>query len=129
MAEAQTFPFHLVLACSNGREQQVDDSVVQQVQLVDVEHPPVSFRQQARLEHGAAARQRCRHIDGSDETIFRDAKRDLHKRSGNHRGWWFSTELVPEAAPPFFRPFRIQIASRSNWHRGMGWVKNFNGWE
>ncbi len=57
VAEAQTFPFHPVLAAAHGRQHQVDDAVVEQIQFIDVEHAAVGIRQQARLEHGAAAGQ------------------------------------------------------------------------
>ena len=45
VAEAETFPLHPVFAAADGRQHQVDDAVIQQVELVDVEHAAVGIGQ------------------------------------------------------------------------------------
>ena len=55
VGEAEALALDPVLAAAHRRQQQVGDAVVEQVELIDVEHAPVGFGQQAGLEH-----RRCR---------------------------------------------------------------------
>ena len=57
VAEAEAFPFHLVFAGAHRGQQKIDDAVIEQVELIDVQHSSVSFCEQPRLEHRAAAGQ------------------------------------------------------------------------
>jgi hypothetical protein len=45
VAEAEAFPFHSVVSASNGRQHQIHDAVIEKIEFVDVEHPPMRIGQ------------------------------------------------------------------------------------
>ena len=45
VAEAETFPLNAVFAAAHGRQHQVDDAVIQEIEFVDVENPTVCICQ------------------------------------------------------------------------------------
>ena len=51
VAQAEPLPFNPIFTGAHRRQQQVGDVVVEQVELVDVEHAPMGFSDQARLEY------------------------------------------------------------------------------
>ena len=51
VAQAEPLPFNPIFTGAHRRQQQVGDVVVEQVELVDVEHAPMGFGDQARLKH------------------------------------------------------------------------------
>ena len=55
-------------------DDEVDEVVVEEVDLVDVEHPAVDLAQQARLEYWPARRQGGLQVESSDETILGGAQ-------------------------------------------------------
>ena len=58
MGEAQPLTLDPVVTAAHSCQQQVGDVVVEQVELVDVEHAPVCFSQQTGLKHRLATGQR-----------------------------------------------------------------------
>ena len=117
VAEAQSLPLHLVLTTAHSRQHQVDDAVIQQVELVDIEHATVGFRQEPRLEHSTAARQGSGNIHGTDEPIFGDAQRDLHEGCRQHAGGKLACRIptvghgLPGDLIPFVRALGVKIAA------------------
>ena len=55
-------------------DDEVDEVVVEEVDLVDVEHPAVDLAQQTRLEHRPARRQGGLQVESSDEAILGGAQ-------------------------------------------------------
>ena len=86
VAEAEAFPFHTILATANGRQHQIHDAVIEKIQFIYVQHPPVRIGQEARLKHSTATRERRGYINGPHETVFGNPEGDLHKRCRNHLG-------------------------------------------
>ena len=111
VAEAEAFPFHPVFAAAHGRQHQIDDAVVQQVQFIDIEHAAVGIRQQTRLEHGAAAGQGRGHIHRTHQPVFGDPQRDLHKRCWDHLGGGLTADALPGGGIPLLRVLRIEVAT------------------
>ena len=127
MAEAETFPLHAVLAAAHGRQHQIDDSVIQKVELVDVENPTVSIRQKTGLKHGAAAGEGGGDIHSTHQAVFGDAQRDLNEGGGDHLRRWFVRDPLPGGVIPFLRVLRIEVAADASlgiedidrWQQGM----------
>ena len=51
VAQAEPLPFNPIFTGAHRRQQQVGDVVVEQVELVDIEHAPMGFGDQTRLKH------------------------------------------------------------------------------
>lgn len=123
MRKAEAFTFHLVVATAHGRQHQVDDAVVEQVELIHVQHPTVRFGEQARLEHGTAAGEGGGHIHRSHEAVFGDAQGNLHERGGQHPGGQLRLQVLSRGITcecgdaladhvvPFFRALGVKIAA------------------
>lgn len=86
MGEAQALPLDPVLARAHRRQQQVGDLVVEQVELVDVEHPAVRLGQQAGLEHRRPGGEGGGHIHGTHQPVLAHPQRHLHERGRFHPG-------------------------------------------
>jgi hypothetical protein len=86
MTEAEALALDPVFTAAHRRQQQVGDVVVEQVELIHIEHPPVRFRQQTGLKHGLAAGQRGGDIHRSHQTVFGDAQGHLHEGGRDHLG-------------------------------------------
>ena len=69
-------------AHGGGVEQQVDEVVVQQVDLVDVEHAAVRLGEQPRLVGADALRQRPLQVQRPDEPVLGRADRQLDEPGG-----------------------------------------------
>ena len=87
MAGADAFPLDPVHAAAHSSEQEVDDGVVQQVQLVDIEHATVGLGQQTGLEHRHTGAQRSSHIHGPQQAIFAEPEGNLNEGGWNHATW------------------------------------------
>ena len=133
MGHAQAFSLHLVHPGADGRQDQIQGIGIQQVELIDVQHAPVCFCQQARLKHRAAFTKRAGDIHRSHQAVFRDAKRDLHKRRGDHPGGLHAIGYkIPAAFDDFDRRQQgMQTAGQhgfagaapsSDHHAPQGWI-------
>ena len=111
VAEAEAFPFHPVFAAAHGCQHQIDDAIVQQIQFIDVEHAAVGIRQQARLEHGAAAGQGRGHIHRTHQPVFGDPQGDLHEGCRDHPGGRLTADALPGGGIPLLRVLRIEVAT------------------
>ena len=113
VAEAETFPFHPIFAAADGRQHQVDDAVVEQIELVDVEHAAVGIGEQPGLEHRTATGQGGCNIHSAHQAVFGDAKGDLHEGGGNHRGGCFACDPLTGGVVPFIRVLGIEVAAHT----------------
>ena len=86
VAGADAFPLNAVATIAHRLQQQVDDGVVQQVQLIEIEHPPMGLGQQSRLEHRLPAAEGGAHVHGAQEPILGHANGNLHKGGRHHLG-------------------------------------------
>ena len=86
VGEAQPLALDPVVARPHRRKEQVGDLVVEQVEFIDVEHAPVGFGQQARLEHRRPGGQGGGYIHRAHQPVLGDAQRHLHKRGRLHPG-------------------------------------------
>ena len=135
VAEAQPLALDPILTAAHRRQQQVGDVVVEQVELIHIEHAPMGLRQQARLEHRLATGQRGGDIHRAHEAVFGDAERHLHKRSRNHPGGQQGGRVAArgispqlgEAAAGGFIPvvgaLGIDVQARGNRLTGDGWAQ------
>ena len=69
-----------------GVEQYVDQVVVQQIDLVDIEHTAVRARQQARRERVLAVAQDLLQVQRADDAVLGGTDRQLDQRGAVHRG-------------------------------------------
>ena len=77
MADRDALALHVVDAQRGRVEQQVDQVVVEQVDLVDVEHPAVRRGQQAGLEGGRARGQHALDVERAGQPVLGGAHREL----------------------------------------------------
>ena len=113
VAEAEAFALNAVLAAANRGQHQIDDAVVQQVQLIDIEHAAVGVRQKPGLEHGAAAGQRGGHIHGAHQAVLGDAEGDLHEGGWNYRRGRIAGDPVTGGVVPLLRVLRVEVAAHA----------------
>ena len=78
VAHAQAFALHQVLAGCGHVNQQIDQMVFQQIDLVDVQKPPVGLRQQAGGKFLHALRQGFFQIERADHAVFGCAQRQVN---------------------------------------------------
>ena len=76
-----TIALHPVDARNGHVEERVDEMVGQQVDLIHVQHPAMSRRQQAGSESGGSVSQQCSQVDGAQYAILGGPQRQLHERS------------------------------------------------
>ena len=84
--KAQPLPLDLVAAGGEGGQQQVGDLVIEQVDVIDVEHTPVGGGQQPRLKYALPRLDRAGHIHRAQQAIFGHPEGNLHKGSRNDAG-------------------------------------------
>ena len=81
-------PLHVAGPQGGRVEQQVDQMVVQQVDLIDVQHAPVRRGQQPRLERRDAFGQRAADVQRPGQPVFGRADRQLHQPGRAHLRRW-----------------------------------------
>ena len=117
-----------VFAAAHRRQQQVGDAVVEQVELIDVEHAAVGFGQQARLKHRRpAAREAATSTDPSSRSSVMPSgtctKGAAHHLGGQQGGGIGPAGIAPQlgdALGGWPRP-TPRGGAGSTWRRGGAW--------
>ena len=93
-----------------GVEQHVDQMVVQQVDLVDVQHAAVRARQQSRRERVLAVAQHPLQVQRSDHAVLGGADRQFDQ-AGASPSTADNTAASPRTAVDFAVPFSPRIST------------------
>jgi hypothetical protein len=116
--QTQPLPFQAVDPIPHHRQQQVDDGVVQEVDVIHIEHAPVGGSQEPWLEDRFPLPDGGLHIDGSQQPIFGDAQGNLDKGGryhlgGRHLSGWVAS-LGPVGPGIRLRWIVVAIGSRNH---------------
>ena len=86
MLEADALTLDDVDAHSGAVEQQVDHMVVEQIDLVDIEHAAIGRSQHAGFEVALATLDGLFDVQRADHAVFRRTDREVHEGGGQRTG-------------------------------------------